>query len=81
MKKIKLFVSVLAAISGIGGAYATNRFADRVDDPRLFNWYDVNNSFLFTGTLNQGLAICNGFGSYCMKGTTPGFTVTVYHNQ
>lgn len=81
MKKVKLFVSVLAAVVGIGGAYAMSRPAGQVGASPIFNWYDVNDSFQFTGTLNAGLAICNGFGSYCMKGTSPGLTVRVYHNE
>lgn len=79
MKKVKVVFAVLAAIAGIGGAYATTSASSSVVGT-VYNWYTEQGGFLFRGTIHAGTAICahTGTGEVCLRGTSPQGNVTVF---
>lgn len=78
---LKLFFSVLAAIIGIGGAYATSHSSGSARVGTIFNWYTVNGQFVFTGTVSAAMfMVCPLTGNcVCMKGTAGAKRITFFH--
>lgn len=76
MKKIQVAFAALAAVAGIGGAYATTHASSTVVGT-VFNWYNAS-GFVFSGTIKAGTAVCHGGGNFCLRGTAPGQVVTLF---
>jgi hypothetical protein len=72
MKCAKLFFAVLAAIIGIGGAYAFQPKGGK--NAILARWYTVNGLYLFSGPTILAQAKCiGGRLTVCLIGTVAGF--------
>lgn len=71
MKKIRAVLAGLAAIAGIGGAYA---FSDVYQDPvgTIYNWHTAGGTEVLRATIPSVNVICSGnSGVTCMIGTAP----------
>lgn len=68
MNKIKIAFASLAAIAGIGGAYAATGHLDSRAGT-IFNWYTAGGTFQVSGTTVQLSGVCTGGASFCLRGT------------
>ena len=65
MNKLKLAFAALAALTGVGMAYATKA---PVEVHRAWHtWITVNGGTLFQGTTAQAQNICQGNETICVK--------------
>ena len=65
MKTVKLFVPILACMSGAFLAIAMQPAASK--DPTIYNWVDKNNVLILIGTIAQAEANCPGTGAFCLR--------------
>jgi hypothetical protein len=66
MKKIKLLVAAFSAITGIGGAVASNVQAS--SPSMIHDWVDMNNvTILINQTTIQAQVLCTGGQLICLK--------------
>ncbi|WP_212003900.1 hypothetical protein [Chitinophaga sp. HK235] len=76
MKKLQVAFAALAAVAGIGGAYAsTHKSSDAARVGTIYNWYTVGgNSFVLAGTtVTAKTLICPANNSIkCARGTVGG---------
>ncbi|NLR68899.1 hypothetical protein HGH92_31650 [Chitinophaga varians] len=73
MKKFKAVVTALAAIAGIGGAYAAMHKEGEFGFRQTYNWYDPDGNLL-TAHATVGVAMeisdCHGATNItCLRGT------------
>lgn len=80
MKKLQVAFAALAAVAGIGGAYASTHSNDVARVGTVFNWYTVNGQYRLTGTtVTARLKSCPVSGAkVCLKGTAPSKTATLF---
>jgi hypothetical protein len=75
MKRLRLALSVFAAIVGIGGAFASQAKVQEssANANPVLKWYTVGGHFITVGTINQvkvkGYCV-PGAVQTCLKGTT-----------
>lgn len=69
MKKIWIAATVLAAMVGIGGAYASHQHSHRKNESQIYNWYTNGGTFQFTGTFEEAVNVCPGGFAVCLRGT------------
>ncbi|WP_343746380.1 hypothetical protein [Chitinophaga sp.] len=70
MKKIKLSVSIVGALLGITGAYATTRHTSAKYSGPMYNWYLSNGELAFSATIEVAKSMClAGFATVCLRGT------------
>jgi len=78
MKKLQVAFAALAAVAGIGGAYATTHASSSTTAGTVYNWYTKAGGYVFSGTLAQATVRCNGVGTICLRGTAPGKVQTLF---
>jgi hypothetical protein len=71
MKPIRFAFAVLAAITGIGGAFGVQAKSNESGHP-ILAWYTAGGHFFTLGTIAQMEVLCAvGTLDVCLYGTTP----------
>ncbi|QJB37306.1 hypothetical protein HF324_05350 [Chitinophaga oryzae] len=80
MKKLQVAFAALAAVAGVGGAYASTHSNDAARTGTIFNWYTVNGQYRLTGTTATArFQSCKLPGTViCLKGTAGSKKATLF---
>jgi hypothetical protein len=73
MKRLKLALAAIAAVTGVGGAYVSHAQASSKAGT-IFRWYTKpsGGAFTFSGTVGAASLACPGTGKFCLHGTATG---------